>query len=117
MAKFMFVYRESEFDSENASPEEMQTVFQNWMTWIKGGMEAGWMVAPGDALKPEGKVVKSGEVVTDGPFTESKELIGGYSLVEAADLDAASKLTKGCPVFEVGGCVEVRELMDIPAPE
>lgn len=115
MPKFMFVYRDPA-DMQQPSPEEMQKAMQAWMSWIKGGMEAGWMVAAGDALHPTGQVVNADGTVTDGPFTESKELVGGYSLVQADDLSAASKLTKGCPIFEIGGRVEVRELMNVEIP-
>jgi hypothetical protein len=117
MAKVLFVYREPPMDHAKVSPEQMQQMMQQWMTWIRGAMDAGWMVAAGDALQPEGKVVKGDSVITDGPFAESKELIGGYSVVEASDLDAASKLAAGCPAFEVGGSVEVRELMNVEIPE
>jgi hypothetical protein len=67
------------------------------------------MTDPGDALLPEGRVVTS-KVVTDGPFMESKEVLGGYSVVEAETADAAAKLAKGCPGLLVGGTVEVRRL-------
>ena len=117
MAKFMFVYREPKMDMSSVSPEEMQQVMQKWMTWIKGAMDSGWMVEAGDALQPQGKVVKGDSVVTDGPFAESKELVGGYSMVEATDLDAAAKLAEGCPALSVGGSVEVRELMHVQIPE
>jgi hypothetical protein len=117
MPKFMFVYREPPMDPADVAPEEMQQVLQSWMSWIGNAVKAGWMVEAGDALKPEVKMVAAGESITDGPFPESKELIGGYSMVEAADLEAAAKLTKGCPAFEVGGRVEVRELMILPSPE
>jgi hypothetical protein len=117
MAKFMFVYRESGSDKTEVSPEQMQQVMQQWMTWIKGAMEAGWMVEPGDALKGEGKVVRGDMMITDGPFAESKELVGGFSMVEAADLDTATKLAEGCPSLSVGGSVEVRELMNVQIPQ
>lgn len=116
MPKFMFVYRggnDHETCKDAMSPEEMQQVMQSWMTWINGGVEAGWMLDGGDALKPEGKVVTPEGTVTDGPFAESKELVGGYSMVQAENLDAAVKLTKGCPMFAAGGTVEVRELMQV----
>lgn len=113
MAKFMFVYRNSEdVEREQMSPEQMQQVLQQWMTWIGGGMEAGWMVDGGDALLPAGKVVKADGSVTDGPFTEAKELVGGFSIVQAESIDEAAKLTEGCPIFVAGGNVEVRELMN-----
>lgn len=110
MAKFMFLYREGGGMPDDVSPEQMQQVMQKWMNWIQGGMQAGWMVDGGDALKPEGKIVSPDASITDGPFAESKELVGGYSMVEAENLDAAVKLTKDCPIFAAGGKVEVREL-------
>ena len=88
MAKFMFVYRGGK-EMDDASPEQMQQVMQVWMDWIQDGMKAGWLVDGGDALKPEGRVVHPDSTVTDGPFAESKELVGGYSMVEAADFAAA----------------------------
>lgn len=110
MARFMFLYRAgSEGDGER-SPEEMQQVMQVWMDWMQGGSEAGWLLDGGDGLKGEGKVVQPSLAVTDGPFAESKELVGGYSMVEAPDLDAAVEIAKTCPIPAGGGTVEVREL-------
>ncbi len=110
MAKFMFLYRDGNKGPGEPSPEEMQQVLQAWTDWISGGHEAGWMVDGGDALAPEGHVVATGGTVTDGPFAESKELVGGYSMVRADSLEAAVALTKGCPVLDSGGTVEVRQL-------
>ena len=58
----------------------------------------------------EGKVVKPNNIITDGPYTEIKELIGGYSLIKADSLDEAADIAKGCPILKVGGNVEVREI-------
>lgn len=116
MPKFMFVYRGGESKPEDMSPEQMQQVMQTWMAWIQGGTEAGWMLDGGDALKAEGRVVYPDATITDGPFAESKELVGGYSMVQAENLDAAVKLTKDCPMFVAGGTVEVRELMNVGKP-
>jgi hypothetical protein len=55
-------------------------------------------------------VVDARKVVTDGPFVESKEIVGGYSIVEADSIDAAAQLAKGCPALSFGGNVEVRPL-------
>ncbi|MEQ9303898.1 MAG: YciI family protein, partial [Marinoscillum sp.] len=77
-----------------------------WMTKISQNDEP----VPGLPLHNEGKVVaKGGEIITDGPFTEGKEIVGGYVLVEAGDMDQAVEISKGCPIFEFGGTVEVRE--------
>ena len=68
------------------------------------------MVDAGDALTEEGRVVNAKKVVTDGPFVESKEIVGGYSIVKADTIDAAAELAKGCPALLTGGKVEVRTL-------
>lgn len=113
MANFMFVYRDSGDKPQDMSPEQMQQVMQTWMDWIQGGVQAGWLTDGGDALKPEGRVVHADHTVTDGPFAESKELVGGFSMVQCADYDAAVEYAKGCPIFASGGTVEVRELMGV----
>lgn len=108
MNKFLFIYRGD--DEKDLSPEEMQGVMQQWMEWIGKAMEDGWMVAPGDALIPEGRVVRSDKSITDGPFAESKEVVGGYSIIQAESLEAASELAKDCPGLLNGGSVEIRQL-------
>ena len=111
MAKFMFVYREDKAALEREiPPEQMQEVMQQWMDWIQSGVEAGWMLDGGDALTAKGAVVNADLTVTDGPFAESKELVGGYSMIEAPTLSAAVEIAKGCPMPKAGGRVEVREL-------
>jgi len=110
MADFLFIYRSEPQREAAMSPDQMQKVMQQWGTWITQALQQGWMTNPGDALTPEGKVVKSAKVVTDGPFVESKEVVGGYSVVKANSLAAAAELAKGCPGLEYGGKVEVRPL-------
>ena len=110
MAKFMFVYRGGKGEAKEMSAEQMQQAMQAWDHWIRGGMEAGWLLDGGDGLKPEGQVVQPDLSVTDGPFAESKELVGGYSMVEAPDLAAAVEFAKTSPMIAAGGSVEVREL-------
>jgi hypothetical protein len=109
MAKYLFVYRGGNDAEAQMAPEQMQQVMQKWGAWIGEAMQKGWMVDPGDGLLPEGRVVR-GKVVKDGPFVESKEIVGGYSVVEAPTIDAAAELAKGCPALLYGGAVEVRTL-------
>src|SRR5580658_6305724 len=109
MARFMFVYRGGNEAERSMSPEQMQQVMQKWGAWIGEAMQKGWMKDPGDALTPEGRVVR-GKVVSDGPFVEAKEIVGGYSVVEAETIEKASELAKGCPALLYGGAVEVRRL-------
>src|SRR4051794_30588264 len=110
MAKFLFVYRGNNEAHAKLTPDEIQQHMQKWGAWIGQALQQGWMVDPGDALTQEGKVVNARKVVTDGPFVESKECIGGYSIVQAETIDAAAELAKGCPGLLMGGKVEVRTL-------
>jgi len=109
MAKFLFVYRNASDAHGKMSPEEMQQNMKKWEKWLGDGFQKGWLLDAGDGLTHEGKVVHS-KVVTDGPFMESKEIVGGFSIVQAETLDAASELAKGCPGLQSGGNVEVRAL-------
>ena len=111
MAKFLFVYRGAGEHVAKMTPEEMQQHLGRWEKWIGEGMRKGWMVDPGDALTPEGRVVTA-KVVTDGPFVESKEIVGGFSIVQAETIEAAAELAKGCPALLAGGSVEVRPFVD-----
>ena len=110
MADFLFIYRGSGEAEARMSPEQMQQNMNAWGTWIREALQKGWMTNPGDALTPEGKVVKSKKVVIDGPFVEAKEVVGGFSIVQADTIDKAAELAKGCPGLLVGGKIEVRPL-------
>ena len=90
--------------------EQMEAMTKRWMDWISGIATQGKLSDRGNRLAPTGKVVKGNNVVTNGPFTEIKESIGGYSMVKADTYDEAVELAKGCPILTVGGNVEVREI-------
>jgi hypothetical protein len=66
----------------------------------------------GDPLKGGGTTLRmrGGELVVDGPYAETKESVGGYFLIQAADLAEASDVARGCPILTYGGVVELREL-------
>jgi hypothetical protein len=110
MKDFLLVYRNDYKSMPKASPEEMQAVMKQWMDWIGGIAAQNKLTDKGSPLGSAGKVVRANNVVTDGPYTEIKELIGGYSVVKAASIEEASEIAKGCPILAVGGNVEVREI-------
>jgi hypothetical protein len=92
----------------------MQKTMEQWVAWFKDLGAKGHLKDPGHPLEHTGKVVKGKQkTVTDGPYAETKDVVGGYILVEAKDLDQAVELSKGCPIFEVGGSVEVRPVQII----
>jgi len=111
MSEFLFLYRGGEPDR---SPERMQQTMQKWMSWLKELGEKGHIKDQGQPLERAGKLVKGRQkIVTDGPFLEAKDVVGGYTLIQARDLAQAVELSKGCPVLEVDGVVEVRPVMKI----
>jgi hypothetical protein len=108
MSEFVFLYRGGE---SGRSPEQMQQVMQKWVAWMKELGEKGHMKDQGHPLERAGKTVKGKEKsFTDGPYAE-KDIVGGYTLIEAKDLQQAAELSRGCPIFEAGGLVEVRPVM------
>lgn len=111
MKDFLFVYRNDFKNQPAGSPEEMQAVMKKWMDWMGGIAAQNKLVSQGNRLGSEGRVVKPGNVITDGPYTEIKELIGGYSVVKAASFEEAAEIAKGCPILEFGGNVEVRDIV------
>lgn len=111
MTEFIYLYRGGEMAE---SPAEGQKQMQLWMAWMKDLGEKGHLKAVGSPLEKTGKRVSGKEkVVSDGPFAEAKDLIGGYSLVNAKDIDEAVELAKGCPIFNFGGGVEVRPILQM----
>ena len=90
------------------SPEAIQAEIAKWNTWI-GGIAAQEKFILTEGLLPTGKTVSGkAQIITDGPFAEAKEIVGGFTLLHATNLDEAVELSKGCPIFEAGGRVEVR---------
>jgi hypothetical protein len=92
----------------------MQQVVQKWTTWMKDLEAKGHLKDRGQPLERAGKVVHGKQkTVTDGPFAEAKDVVGGYTLIEATDLSEAVELSKDCPIFEFEGAVEVRPVMKL----
>jgi hypothetical protein len=109
MSEFLYIYRAG---VPAQSPAEMQQNMQRWATWLKELGDTGHVKSPGHPLERTGGKLVSGKdkTVTDGPFAE-KDMVGGYSLIEAESLSQAVELAKGCPIFLTGGQVEVRSVM------
>ena len=113
MSHFLYLYRMTATARQEAmgTPERAQQSMQRWMTWMSDLEAAGHLKDRGQPLERTGKVVRGQKAVTDGPYTEAKDLVGGYTIVEARDIDQAVELSYGCPILEGGGSVEVRPVM------
>lgn len=92
------------------SKEEMRALSKKWKEWWQGIDEQGKLVSHGHRLSMEGKVLKPGGVVTDGPFVEIKEKLGSFIIVKAENLEEATTLAHGCPALDQGGSVEIRPI-------
>src|SRR4030095_9421731 len=119
MEKFMFLFRGGVNHAHNAqsSPEAMKNM-QEWMTWMEALGKQGTLVS-GEPLQPTGMQVNgTKKVVTDGPFVEAKEMVGGFIIVNARTIDDAVEISKGCPIFKENGMVEIRPVqnMELAAP-
>jgi hypothetical protein len=110
MEEFILILRHED-GSKIASPEQMQIWMKQTMDWI-GGISAQNKFVSGNGLLFDGaKVVKHNNVVTDGPFGEIKETIGGFMIVKADSINEAVEFAKGCPVLQGdGNSVEVRRI-------
>lgn len=95
------------------SPEEKQAHMEKWGAWM-GELGQQGILEGGEPLSGGGKLVTgSAKVVSDGPYSEAKEVVGGYFIVNADSLEQATELSKKCPIFENDGQVEVREIADM----
>ena len=107
----MFLFRGGDTHVHNATDsKEVKAYIQSWDTWMDGLGQRG-ILAGGSPLQTIGKQVNGkSKVVTDGPFMEAKEILGGYLIINAKDLDEAVEIAKGCPIFQEDGKVEVRPI-------
>lgn len=111
MNEFVFLYRGGE---RPTSAEQSQQVLQKWVAWFKDLADKGHVVDRGHPLERAGKLVRgSDKSVTDGPFAETKDVVGGYTLIKAHDIDEAAELARGCPILQRSGDVEVRPVMKL----
>ena len=114
MEKFMLIFQGGM--SQHHSAEEMQAQMGKWMAWIDKLNKAGKYIA-GEPLLPGGKLITGKKkTVTDGPYTEGKELVGGFFLINASDMDEAIKLCDDYPDYEHGGSIQVRQVMKVEVP-
>ena len=111
MKDYMFLFRGG-LDLTKASPEQLQQVISNWQDWVeklrkKGIYNGGERLTRNDAAVVKG----SARQIIDGPYTESKEVVGGYIGIKAESLQQAIEISRDCPIFNFDGNVEIREVV------
>ena len=111
MKEFLLIFRMEISLQTQVSPEQMQTRMKLWQDWMGSIAAQNKLVSSGNRLSIEGRVVKKDNLITNGPYVEIKEAIGGYSIVRADSLDEAAEIANGCPILMGGGTVEVRTIV------
>jgi hypothetical protein len=113
MAKYMLLLHEDPSSFATMSPEQIQKVIEKYMAWGARLKQAGVLASSHKLTDESGKVMRGkapGVRVTDGPYSETKEIFAGYYLVEAESYDRAMDLARDCPHLEYGGTIEVRQV-------
>ena len=116
MEEFLLVFRrDNTTTTTQPSPEEIQASLKPWQDWVNSIAAQNKLARPPQRWSAEGRVLKQNNVVTNGPYAEIKESIGGLLFIKAADFDEAVAIAQGCPILQSpwNGNVEVR--MAVPA--
>ena len=110
MSDFVFLFRTNADEQREhmGTPEMAQQSMQAWLDWVRGLETAGHVRDMGQPLDTGGRVVRGGGLVTDGPYAEAKDLVLGFMIITARDLDQAVDLASGCPMLGGAASVEVR---------
>ena len=111
MNEFVLIFRNAANPDVQVSPEQMQEVIKQWQDWMGSLAAQNKLSSPGNRLGWEGKTLRPNNVVTDGPYAEIKEMISGFIVLKCDTLKEALELSKGCPIFKMGGNVEIRNVI------
>ncbi|MFD2565445.1 YciI family protein [Aquimarina rubra] len=110
MKEFLILIRGGQEKYNTVSPSDMQKHMEHWQQWM-GGLAKEDQLVGGQPLLNEGcTMTEGGKKITDRPFAEGKELVGGYLLIKADSADHATDIAKGCPSFEYDCSLEIREI-------
>ena len=109
MSQFVFLYREA----TSPTPQELESRMAKCLVWFKELEDNGHLAYYGHPLnRTDGRVVRKGDV-TDGPYAETKDIVIGFSIIDAKDFDEAVRLADACPLVEAGCLIEVRPVLTL----
>jgi hypothetical protein len=112
MPQYMLLLHENPAAFADVTPNQMQAIIDKYKAWATKLAQAGRLAGSNKLHDTTGRSMKTVNgkiVVTDGPYTEASEVIGGYFMISAESYDEAVKLSEGCPHIEYG-VVEIREI-------
>ncbi len=108
MKEFLLIFRRDIRKEAQPSPEQMQASVKHWQDWIGGIAAQNKLAREPQRWSADARVVRPDKLVTDGPYAEIKEAIGGLLFIKANDFEEAGEIAKGCPILQWGGNVEIR---------
>ena len=114
--EYVLLYRSTSeaHDAAMGTPERSAANMAKWRKWIDDMTAKGSLKNVGLPLIRTGRVLRGRDNVVDGPYAETKEVVGGFSIIEARDIAHAAEIASGCPILDGGGSVEVRPVMALP---
>lgn len=108
MKEFLLIFRRDIRKEAQPSPEQMQASVKHWQDWIGGIAAQNKLAREPQRWSADARVVRPDKLVTDGPYAEIKEAIGGLLFIKANDFEEAGEIAKDCPILQWGGNVEIR---------
>ena len=111
MKEFVMLYVSETLPELKLNEDGSMVISKEWQNWMGELVAKNQLVSPGKRLGNSGLTVKPGNVITNGPYAEIKEMIGGLSIIRAGSIEEASEIAKGCPILSFGGSVEVRDII------
>lgn len=113
MKEYLLLFRGGDARTARQSPEKWQEHMQMWMKWMGDLREEGKLIGA-QPLDDSGKVLTgTKKILSDGPYMEGKEIVGGYLACRAVSYDEAVEIARDCPILEHDGIVEVREITEL----
>lgn len=113
MKQFILLMHEQVDEAEEMSPEKMQATIARYSNWAQSLGEQGKYVSGEKLADDAGRVLRTvnGDmIVSDGPYSETKDVVGGYFIIRAADYAEAEEIARSCPHAERGRPIEIRHL-------
>ncbi len=116
MAQFVLLLHQPVEGGGEASPEQMQAVVERYNAWSEEMAKAGKLTGGQKLTEDPGRVLRAngdGITQTDGPYSETKEVMGGFFIVKASDYSEAVEISESCPHLGYGGTIELRQIDEI----
>src|SRR5579859_6252017 len=113
MNEFVYLYRRPQ--RPTGTPQQMQARMERYQAWFKDLEERGHLASFGQPLEEKAGCVVKDKVgsISDGPYAETKDIVMGFSVITARNLDEAAALAKTCPIFDEGGIIEIRPILKL----